>query len=305
MKDVGQRTAEVTALKHAMPYVRKFRGKTFVVKASGSAAATDAAARALVEQVEILLQLGIRVVLVHGGGPQASSLARALGSTPHFEGGRRVTDDAALAATVMALNGEVNTRFLAACRALDLPAVGISGIDSGVLRARRRAPMEVDGKLVDYGHVGDLVAVDGSVLERVLQGGFLPVVSPLSADDSGQILNVNADTAAAAIAVALRAEKLVLLTGAAGILEDADDPRTLVAYTDLAGLAELRQKGSIAGGMRPKVDAIENAIRAGVGRAHVISVDTQDSLLLEVFTNEGIGTMVVADVHALAPAERV
>lgn len=304
MKDVGQRTAEVTALKHAMPYVRRFRGKTFVVKASGSAAASDASARALIEQIEILLQLGIRVVLVHGGGPQATALAKALGSTPHFEAGRRVTDDAALAATVMALNGEVNTRFLAACRALDLPAVGISGVDSGVLRARRRPPVEVDGRWVDYGHVGDLVAVDGSVLERMLEGGFLPVVSPLSADDSGQILNVNADTAAAAIAVALKAEKLVLLTGAAGILENAEDSRTLVAYTDLAGLAELRRKGAIEGGMRPKVDAIENAIRAGVGRAHVISVDTQDSLLLEVFTNEGIGTMIVADVHVLAPAER-
>jgi acetylglutamate kinase len=304
MKDVGQRAAEVTALKHAMPYVRKFRGKTFVVKASGSAAASDTAARALIEQIEILLQLGIRVVLVHGGGPQASNLSRALGSTPRFEGGRRVTDDAALHATVLALNGEVNTRFLAACRALSLPAVGLSGVDGGVLRARRRPPVTVDGQLVDYGHVGDLVGVDATVLERVLAGGFLPVVSPLSADDQGNLLNVNADTAAAAIAAALQAEKLVLLTGAPGILERADDPRTLIAYTDLSGLAELRQSGAIEGGMRPKVDAIENAIRAGVGRAHVVGIDVADSLLLEVFTNEGIGTMVVPDIQALLPAER-
>ena len=156
MKDVGQRAAEVTALKHAMPYVRKFRGKTFVVKASGSAAASDVAARALIEQVEILLQLGIRVVLVHGGGPQASHLSRALGSTPRFEGGRRVTDDASLHAAVLALNGEVNTRFLAACRALALPAVGLSGVDGGVLRARRRPPVTVDGQLVEVAQQVDI-----------------------------------------------------------------------------------------------------------------------------------------------------
>ena len=236
MKDVGQRNAEVAALKHAMPYVRMFRGKTFVVKVSGAAAANDAAARAVVEQLEILLQLGIRVILVHGGGPQASALSRRLGNEPRFEAGRRVTDEAALAATILALNGEVNTRFLAACRGLGLPAVGLSGVDSGVLRARRRPPVVVDGKAVDYGYVGDLIAVEASVLERVLQSGFLPVVSPLSADDQGQVLNVNADTVAAAIAVAMRAEKLLLLTGAPGILERVDDPRSLVAYTDLAGL---------------------------------------------------------------------
>jgi acetylglutamate kinase len=304
MKDVGQRAAEVAALKHTMPYVRMFKGKTFVVKVSGSAAASDASARALVEQLEILLQLGIRVVLVHGGGPQATALARQMGVEPRFVHGRRVTDETSLAAAVMALNGEINTRFVAACRALGLPAVGLSGVDSGALRARRRPPVEIDGEMIDYGHVGDLVSVDASVLERVLAGGFLPIVSPISADDDGKLLNVNADTVAAAIAIALGAEKLVLLTGAPGILEQSEDPRTLVPYTDLAGLEALRDAGSLKDGMRPKAEAIAKALREGVRRAHVIPSGTADSLLLEVFTNEGIGTMVVPDIQALLPAER-
>ncbi len=310
MKDVGQRMAEVEALKHAIPYVRLFRGKTFVVKVGGGGLAEEGPARALVEQVDALLQVGIRVVLVHGGGPQATALGRALGVEPRFVAGRRVTDEATLRSTVLALNGEVNTRLLAACRAQGLAAVGVSGVDAGLLVARRRPPVtpggaEGGGKAVDYGHVGDVAAADVAVLRHLLAGDYLPVVSSLAADERGALLNVNADTAAGALAVALAAEKLVLMTGAPGLLEDPDDPRSLVSYTDLAGLAALRARGRLRDGMLPKAEAVETALRGGVRRAHLVAHGQRDALLAEVFTNEGMGTLVVPEMAALWPAETV
>jgi acetylglutamate kinase len=184
MKDVGQHGAGVVALKQALPYLRMFQGKTFVVKAGGGALENEAALRSLVEQVGALHQLGIRLVLVHGGGTQSSELLRALGSEPKFVAGRRVTDDAALRVVTMVLNGTVSTRLLSAFRAARLPAIGLSGVDAGLLRAQRRPPVTIEGHEVDYGHVGDLVGADATVIERLHAAGFLPVVSPLAADDN-------------------------------------------------------------------------------------------------------------------------
>lgn len=294
MKDVGQQSAAIAALRQAVPYVRMFKGKTFVVKVGGAALADGGAARRLVEQAHVLHQVGIRIVLVHGGGPQSTTLSRALGAEPRFVAGRRVTDEAALEVAVLVLNGAVNTRLLAACRAVGLPAVGVSGVDAGLLQARRRAP--VGG--VDYGHVGDLTAVDPGVLETLLGAGYVPVVSPLAADPHGALLNVNADTVAAAVAVGLRAEKLMLVTGAPGILERPGDPGSLVSLIDLAGLARLHERGALEDGMLPKAASIESALRGGVGRVHILSGEVADGLLAEVFTNEGVGTMVVVDSGA-------
>lgn len=304
MKDVGQRTAEAAALKHAVPYIRIFRGKTFVIKAGGGALERDAMLRALIEQIEVFHQVGIRVVLVHGGGTQATAVSRALGAESRFVEGRRITDEKALEVATMVLNGAANTRVLAACRALGLPAVGLSGVDAGLVQARKRPPVRVGDELVDYGLVGDVVAVAPQVLDRLLDSGYVPVVSPLSAADDGTVLNINADTVASALAVALKAEKLLFLTGAPGILERPDDPGTLVSYTDLAGLRRLRDEGGLTTGMLPKTSAIESAIRGGVRRVHILSHDLPDGLLAEVFTNEGVGTLVVADVDALTPAEQ-
>jgi len=304
MKDVGQRTAEAAALKHAVPYIRIFKGKTFVVKAGGGAVEREATLRALLEQLEVFHQVGIRVVLVHGGGTQSTEISRALGAESRFVEGRRVTDEKALEVATMVLNGAVNTRILAACRALGLPAVGLSGVDAGLVQARKRPPVRVGDEIVDYGLVGDVSAVDATALEGLLDAGYVPVVSPLSAADDGTVLNINADTVASALAVALKAEKLLFLTGAAGILERPDDPGTLVSYTDLAGLRRLREEGGLMTGMLPKTSAIEAAIRGGVRRVHILSHDLPDGLLAEVFTNEGVGTLVVADVDALTPAEQ-
>jgi acetylglutamate kinase len=157
---------------------------------------------------------------------------------------------------------------------------------------------------VDFGFVGDIDEVDSGVLQRQLEAGFLPVISPLSADSSGRLLNINADTVAAAIAAALKAEQLILVTGAPGILEDPADAGSLVSYLDLAGMERMRGGGQLAAGMKPKADAINLAIRGGVPRVHVISHEVPDSLLLEVFTNEGTGTLVVEDIDSLTPAEQ-
>jgi acetylglutamate kinase len=297
-------TAVIAALRGAAPYIRLYKGKTFVIKAGGAVFGEVARTRALIEQIAILHHLGIRVVLVHGGGPQLDEMQRSLGIEPRMVRGRRVTDDKSIDATTMVLNGLINTRILAACRELGIDAVGLSGVDAGLVRANRRPPVKVDGESVDYGFVGDIVSIDTTVLRKQLEAGLMPVVSPVSSDDSGVVLNINADTVAASIGAALGAEKLILCTGAPGILERRDDPRSLVSYTDLAGLRRLEQSGSLEGGMLPKASAIEAAIRGGVRRVHVISYDVRDSVLAEVFTNEGTGTMVVADIKALTPAEQ-
>ncbi|HEY4564258.1 MAG TPA: acetylglutamate kinase [Thermoanaerobaculia bacterium] len=303
MKDVGQRTAEATALKHAVPYIRIFKGKTFVLKAGGGALEREATARALIEQIEVLHQVGIRVVLVHGGGTQSTELVRALGGEARFVEGRRVTDAKSLEVAAMVLNGSVSTRLLAVCRAVGLPAVGVSGVDAGLIQARKRPPVRVGDELVDYGLVGDVLAVNPRVLTDLMDAGYVPVVSPLSAADDGTVLNINADTIASALAVALGADKLLFLTGAPGILERPDDPGSLVSYTDLAGLRRLRDEGGLIKGMLPKTSAIEAAIQGGVRRVHILSHDLPDGLLAEIFTNEGVGTLVVEDVRGLSPAE--
>ena len=305
MTSKQDRAIVVSALKHAAPYIRLFKGKVFVLKAGGEIFADPVQTNALMEQVGILHQVGIRVVLVHGGGPQSTELATALGIDTNIIDGRRVTDGPSLDVATMVLNGQINTRILAACRELQIPAVGISGVDAGLIRAHRRPPVDREGDApIDYGFVGDIDSVEADVLVSQLDSGFMPVVSPVSCDETGTLLNINADTVAAAIAAELNAEKLILVTAAAGILEDADDPQSLISYIDRAALDKLKADGKIADGMLPKAAAIDSALENGVGRVHVISYKVPDSLLLEVFTNEGTGTLVVNDITALTPAEQ-
>ena len=299
------RAIVVSALKHAAPYIRLFKGSVFVIKAGGEIFIDPEHTNALMEQVGILHQVGIRVVLIHGGGPQSTQLATALGLDSTFVDGRRVTDGASLDVATMVLNGQINTRVLAACRDLQIPAVGISGVDAGLIRAHRRPPVEREGEdSVDYGFVGDIDSVEIDILVKQLDNGLMPVVSPLSCDEAGTLLNINADTVAAAIAAELGAEKLILMTGAPGVLEDINDPRSLISYIDRAALDKLRDAGKLADGMLPKAAAIDTALADGVSRVHVISYKVPDSLLLEVVTNEGTGTLVVNDIAALTPAEQ-
>jgi len=298
-------SAVIRALRGAAPYIRLYKGKTFVVKAGGGVFGDAEATRALVEQIAILHSLGIRVVFVHGGGPQLTEVTEKLGVPTQMIEGRRITDARSIDATAMVLSGLINTRILAVCRELEIPAIGISGVDAGLVQAHKRAPVNLqtgDG-MVDYGLVGDIDYIDTDVIRKLLDNGLMPVISPLSSDDAGTLLNINADTVASAIGAALGAEKLLLCTGAPGILQNVEDPTSVISYTDLAGLQRLRNEKRIVDGMLPKAKAIENAITGGVKRVHVISYKSPDAILAEVFTNEGTGTLVVADVQKLAPAE--
>jgi len=299
--------ATISALRAAAPYIRLYKGKIFVVKAGGAVFGDAAQTRSLIEQIAILHSLGVRVVMVHGGGPQLTEVTQAMGLATRMVAGRRVTDEKAIDATSMVLNGLINTRILSICRDQGIDAVGLSGVDAGLVIAHRRPPVKLkptDTETVDYGFVGDIDRIDTTVIRKHLDNGLMPVISPLSADERGQLLNINADTVAAAIGAALEAEKLILCTGAPGILDNVAEPGSVVSYIDLAGLKRMRDEGKIVDGMLPKAKAIEDAIRGGVRRVHVISYAAPDSILTEVFTNEGTGTLIVADTKALTPAEQ-
>jgi acetylglutamate kinase len=295
----------IRALRSAAPYIRMYKGKTFVIKAGGGALADTETMGTLVEQIAMLHYFGVRVVMVHGGGPQLTRVSDALGLETRMVQGRRVTDEKSIEVTAMVLNGLVNTRILGMCRDLDIDAVGISGVDAGLIRAHKRPPVRLaGGETVDYGFVGDIELVDANVICKLLDTGLMPVVSPLSADEHGMLLNVNADTVAAALGAALGAEKLILCTGAPGILERVEDPGSLISYIDLRGLKRLRDEGRLLDGMLPKAKAIEDALRGGVQRVHVVSYKSPEGILAEVFTNEGTGTLIVEDAKALSQAEQ-
>lgn len=300
------RNLTMEALKQALPYIRLYRGRTFVVKIGGALCGDPAGLADLAQQLQLFRELGIRVVLVHGGGPQTTALSAKLGLETQFVDGRRITDPKTLEIAVMTMNGTINSAILAACRGAGLPAIGISGIDGGLIRARRRPPQtKISGDertTIDYGEVGDVVAVEASVLTRILDAGFMPVVSPIVADDAGAILNMNADTVASTLARELGAEKLIFVQETPGILEDKNDTTTLVSYTDVRGLNGLRERGLLDAGMLPKANAAKDALYGGVKRVHVIG-GGKDNLLLEVFTNEGAGTLIVMDMRDLLPAE--
>jgi acetylglutamate kinase len=288
----------IAGLKGALRYVRAYRDNVFVVKLGGDVLADLDALDRTSAQVGLLSSLGIRIVVVHGGGPQATALSRQLGKEPVIVAGRRVTDDTALDVAKMVYAGTLNVNLLAALRAHGVQGVGLSGVDADLLTARRRPPVTVvddagQSRTVDYGHVGDIERVDPHVLTTLLNARLVPVVASLAGDADGDVYNVNADTVAESLAVALSAQKLIFLTGAPGVLRDKADPSSLVTFADPDDLAGLMATGAIAGGMRPKVEACIRAATGGVERTHIIDGRQPDSLLSEVFTGAGCGTMIV------------
>lgn len=285
-------------LKNAIPYIRLYKGKVFVVKVGGRVAGRRETLDSVVEDVALLHQLGIKVVLVHGGGQQATELSRLLGFEPQFVAGRRITDARALEVAKMVYAGSLNTDILASFRAHQTPAVGVSGVDGGIITARKRPRRMVEepGKEpveVDFGFVGDIERTDPRALEALLQGGFIPVVSCLGADAEGTVLNINADSVAEAIARSLRAEKLVVVTDTEGLLKDVTNPGSLVSYTDVEEVFKFKAEGRLSGGMLPKVEACLRAIEGGVRRTHIINGLKPGALQREIFTNAGCGTMIV------------
>ena len=287
------------ALRSAAQYVRAFRGKTFVFKLGGEVLEDPAVRRAVCEQLNVLWSFSIKLVIVHGGGASLDALCESLALPVEKVAGRRVTTRQVLDAAKMVLAGSVHTDLLADLRAAGLPVTGVSGVDGGLLKARKRAPMQIknDGgqtEFVDFGLVGDIEQVNPALLTHLLDGSYVPVVTPLSANDKGEVFNTNADTVAAEIALALKAEKLFFLLKVPGLLEDLSRPTSLVPYTTLAGADLLEKSGKVSGGMRPKLAAVKRALTGGVMSAHLVSGVLPDAVLTEVFTNQGSGSMIVA-----------
>ena len=292
------------ALKEASQYVRLFRGKTFVVKVGGEVLTEPKIRKALCEQLALLWSFSIRVVVVHGGGTKLDAVCEAMHIPIQKVAGRRVTSPEVLEAAKMVFAGQVHMDLLSELQAAGVPAVGLTGLDAGLVKAHRRPPVAVvpDGatepQLVDFGLVGDIDAVDPHVLSHLLEGGFVPVVAPLSGGEDGTIYNTNADTIAASLASAIGAEKLFFLLSVPGLLKDVTKTSSLIPHATLEELAGFEAQGVISGGMRPKVAAVKAAIAGGVPSVHLVSGLAPDALLAEVFTNEGSGTMIVSTVPA-------
>ncbi|MGA0895455.1 MAG: acetylglutamate kinase [Ilumatobacteraceae bacterium] len=274
-------------LVEALPYIRRFSGQTIVVKYGGNAlagATDDDALSLFAEDIVLMRQVGMRPVVVHGGGPQISDLMSRLGKTAEFRDGLRITDGDTVDIARMVLVGQVNPQLVAAINVHGPLAVGVSGEDAGLIRAVARDP--------GLGFVGDIERIDPSILQNLVADGFIPVVATIGADERGQAYNINADTVAGAIAEALDAEKLVYLTDIEGLRRVVDDPSSLISQASPDELDAMMAEGTIAGGMIPKVESCVKAVRAGVRRAHILDGRVPHVLLLELFTDEGIGTMV-------------
>ncbi len=287
-KAAAQNTAAL--LVEALPYIRRFRGKIVVVKYGGNAlnGAADSEGAALAsfaQDVVLMRAVGILPVVVHGGGPQIGALMARLGKEAEFRDGLRVTDAETLDIARMVLVGKVNRDIVSAINVHGPLAVGMSGEDANLITAAQSH--------VDLGFVGHVSEVDPTMLRRLVAEGIIPVVATIGADEAGQAYNINADTVAGALAEALQAEKLIFLTDVEGLRVVPDDPTTLIHQASLDVVAEILRGGGAVGGMKPKIEACAQAVRGGVDRAHILDGRVPHALLLELFTDSGVGTMVL------------
>jgi acetylglutamate kinase len=278
---------KAAVLVEALPYIRRFSGRTVVVKYGGNAISGTDDLALFAEDIVLMRAVGMRPVVVHGGGPQITDLMHRLGKVPEFRGGLRVTDAETVDIARMVLRGQVNPQVVSAINVHGPLAVGVSGEDASLLEATARHP--------DLGFVGDVTRVNPSILKRLINEDLVPVVATVAADASGQAYNINADTVAGAIAEALLAEKLVYLTDVEGLRRDVDDPGSLIRQTTADELDALLADGTLSGGMIPKITSCVHAVRNGVQRAHILDGRVPHVLLLEIFTDSGIGTMVMGE----------
>jgi acetylglutamate kinase len=278
-------------LAEALPYIREFSGKTVVIKYGGHAMEDPSLADLFAQDVVLMRLVGMNPVVVHGGGPQITALMQRLGKQPEFVDGLRVTDAETVDIARMALVGKVNREVVAALNQHGSYAVGLSGEDAGLITVEMR-----DERL---GFVGDVSRIDPSIVERLVREELIPVIATIGVDIGGQAYNINADTVAGAIAQALHAEKLVYLTDVAGIYADYPDETSLISRIDVDGLTQMLDAGTADGGMIPKLQSCVHALKAGVSRAHILDGRVPHALLLEFFTREGIGTMVVNEMDRM------
>ncbi|MCI1981679.1 MAG: acetylglutamate kinase [Oscillospiraceae bacterium] len=272
-------------LVQALPYIQTHAGKTVVVKYGGSAMVDEALKDAVMCDIVLMQLVGIRVVLVHGGGKEIDAMLKKVGKQSRFVGGMRCTDRETIDIVQMVLAGKVNKDLVQLLERHSGRAVGLCGLDDGMLRAEKMAAPE------DLGFVGEITEVNPAPLNNATQNGYVPIVAPLAGGEHGEVYNINADVAAARIAAELKAEKLILMTDVRGLLRDKDDENTLIPVVNASEVPKLQKQGIITGGMIPKVDCCVDAVRRGVGRAHIIDGRIPHSILIELFSDEGIGTM--------------
>jgi len=277
-------------LQESLPYIRRFHGRTFVIKYGGSAMIDPALQESFVRDVVLMKYVGMNPVVVHGGGPQIDETLRGLGIAPQKVEGLRITDDRTMAVVEMVLAGSINKRIVSLLDRHGGRAVGLSGIDGGLLFANKAPPIQTKSGPVDPGRVGEIREVRTAVLTALIGAGFIPVIAPLGLDAEGNTLNINADTAAGEIAAALKAEKLVLMTDTKGVCDRGGE---LLASLTAASIAQLRAAEVITGGMIPKVECALSALSGGVNKVHVLDGRVQHAILLEIFTDRGIGTEIL------------
>jgi acetylglutamate kinase len=280
----GLPLTKADVLVEALPYIQRFRARAVVVKYGGAAMTDPDLAALFAQDVVLMRSVGMRPVVVHGGGPQIGQLMTRLGKVPEFRQGLRVTDADTLDIARMVLVGKVNRDIVSSINVHGPLAVGLSGEDAGLITASARDP--------ELGYVGDVEAVNPAIIQRLLAEDLIPVVATIGSDPEGQAYNINADTAAGAVAEALGAEKLVYLTDVAGVLRDVEDPDSLVTTASAAELEALVADGTLSGGMIPKIISCTRALHTGVRQAHILDGRVPHALLLEMFTRDGIGTMV-------------
>ena len=277
----------VRILSEALPYIQKFRGRTVVVKYGGAAMKDSTLKASVVRDIVFMAYVGIRPVVVHGGGPEINTWLTKLGIEPQFKNGLRVTDALTMDVVEMVLVGRVNKELVSLINRAGGSAVGLCGKDGNLITAR---PQGSD----DVGFVGDVTNVDPGIIQSLVEAGYIPVISSVASDETGQAYNINADTAAGELAAALHAEKLILLTDTRGILRDYEDPSTLLPKLDIQTARQLIDEGIVAGGMIPKVTCCVRSLAQGVGAAHILDGRINHALLLEIFSDTGIGSMLVA-----------
>lgn len=293
---------DFSSLRKALPYIKIFRDKVFVVKFGGELCEDPVALDRTIEQLALLSLMGIKLILIHGGGKHATALSEKLGVASEFVSGRRITSKEMLEVTKMSFAGQLNTDLIAAFRKHEIAAVGMSGIDGGLITAKKRPPTKMrddaTGKErdVDFGYVGDVLSVKTEVIQHLLKGGFLPVICSLAADESGQVFNINADTLASVIAGEIGAEKLCIVGTTDGVLRDVKNPSTLISILTTTEAQKLIEDKVATAGMIPKLTTALDALKRGVSKVHIISGIKEDAILEEIFTNEGSGTMLQPDL---------
>ena len=272
-------------LVQAMPYIQKYAGKTIVVKYGGNAMINEELKSAVMSDIVLLQLVGVNVVLVHGGGPEINAMLKKTGKESKFVNGMRVTDEETIDIVQMVLAGKVNKSLANQLNLSGGKAIGLCGLDGNLLKAEKQT------KNGDIGFVGDITDVDVTVINDVINSGYIPVIATVAGGSEGEVYNINADIAASAIAAKLNAQKLILMTDVRGLLRDKDDEDTLISVVNVSNVPRLKNEGIISGGMIPKIDCCVEAVRQGVDRAHILDGRIPHSILIELFSDEGIGTM--------------